>query len=99
MGLYDKPRRPRHRSSCSFCHLVLAVVFMTSLVAVVIPWLMATGVIDPDSSTALTDEAGSNGPKEGRRLDLFNKVDADIKEVEKNVVDLVSDNALENETE
>ena len=67
--MYDK----RRNKSATFCYTLITIALLAGTVAVVISWLLATGIIDPDAS---------QNYKEGRRLDIFrdlNSLDADIK--------------------
>jgi hypothetical protein len=67
--MYEK----RRNKSATFCYTLITIALLAGTVAVVISWLLATGVIDPDAR---------KNYKEGRRLDIFrdlNSLDADIK--------------------
>ena len=67
--MYDK----RRNKSATFCYTLITIALLAGTVAVVISWLLATGIIDPDAR---------QNYKEGRRLDIFrdlNSLDADIK--------------------
>merc|ERR1712106_701154 len=71
VGMYDK----RRNRSATFCYTLITIALLAGTVAVVVSWLLATGIIDPDPVTNY---------KEGRRLDIFrdvNSLKADIKKV------------------
>eukprot|EP00092_Neocalanus_flemingeri_P073635 GFUD01090908.1.p1 GENE.GFUD01090908.1~~GFUD01090908.1.p1 ORF type:complete len:244 (+),score=79.71 GFUD01090908.1:77-808(+) len=71
VGMYEK-RRPK---SATFCYTLITIALLAGTVAVVVSWLLATGVIDPDRRQNF---------KEPRRLDIFtdlNKFEAEIKKV------------------
>merc|ERR1711892_860690 len=73
VGMYDK----RRNRSATFCYTLITIALLAGTVAVVVSWLLATGIIDPDPVTNF---------KEGRRLDIFrdvNSLKADIKKVAK----------------
>merc|ERR1711892_1044770 len=73
VGMYDK----RRNRSATFCYTLITIALLAGTVAVVVSWLLATGIIDPDPVTNY---------KEGRRLDIFrdvNSLRADIKKVAK----------------
>merc|ERR1711892_1159249 len=73
VGMYDK----RRNRSATFCYTLITIALLAGTVAVVVSWLLATGIIDPDPVTNY---------KEGRRLDIFrdvNSLKADIKKVTK----------------
>merc|ERR1711892_844359 len=73
VGMYDK----RRNRSATFCYTLITIALLAGTVAVVVSWLLATGIIDPDPVTNY---------KEGRRLDIFrdvNSLKADIKKVAK----------------
>merc|ERR1711892_369949 len=73
VGMYDK----RRNRSATFCYTLITIALLGGTVAVVVSWLLATGIIDPDPVTNY---------KEGRRLDIFrdvNSLKADIKKVAK----------------
>merc|ERR1712123_96604 len=73
VGMYDK----RRNRSATFCYTLITIALLAGTVAVVVSWLLATGIIDPDPVTNY---------KEGRRLDIFrdvNSLKADIKKVKK----------------
>jgi len=72
VGLYGKKR---HRGA-TFCYTIITIALLAGTVAVVVSWLLATGIIDPDPDTT--------SYKEGRKLDIFrdlNSLQADIKKV------------------
>merc|ERR1711892_1582251 len=78
VGMYDK----RRNRSATFCYTLITIALLAGMVAVVVSWLLATGIIDPDPVTNY---------KEGRRLDIFrdvNSLKADIKKVIKPVTNL-----------
>merc|ERR1711892_1041686 len=78
VGMYDK----RRNRSATFCYTLITIALLAGTVAVVVSWLQATGIIDPDPVTNY---------KEGRRLDIFrdvNSLKADIKKVTKPVTNL-----------
>merc|ERR1711892_225643 len=78
VGMYDK----RRNRSATFCYTLITIALLAGTVAVVVSWLLATGIIDPDPVTNY---------KEGRRLDIFrdvNSLKADIKKVIKPVTNL-----------
>merc|ERR1711892_1659226 len=78
VGIYDK----RRNRSATFCYTLITIALLAGAVAVVVSWLLATGIIDPDPVTNY---------KEGRRLDIFrdvNSLKADIKKVTKPVTNL-----------
>merc|ERR1712106_1105404 len=71
VGMYDK----RRNRSATFCYTLITTALLAG--TVVVSWLLATGIIDPDPVTNY---------KEGRRLDIFrdvNSLKADIKKVTK----------------
>jgi len=73
VGLYEK----RHHRFTTFCYSLIIIAFIAGIVAVVISWLLATGIIDPDRKVT--------NYKESRKLDIFrdtNTLAADIKNVE-----------------
>jgi len=73
VGMYDK----RRNRSATFCYTLITIALLAGTVAVVVSWLLATGIIDPDPATNY---------KEGRKLDIFrdvNSLKADIKKVTK----------------
>merc|ERR1711892_666543 len=73
VGMYDK----RRNRSATFCYTLITIALLAGTVAVVVSWLLATGIIDPDPVTNY---------KKGRRLDIFrdvNSLKADIKKVAK----------------
>merc|ERR1712106_1062304 len=73
VGMYDK----RRNRSATFCYTLITIALLAGTVAVVVSWLLATGIIDPDPVTNY---------KEGRKLDIFrgvNSLKADIKKVTK----------------
>merc|ERR1711892_255265 len=73
VGMYDK----RRNRSATFCYTLITIALLAGTVAVVVSWLLATGIIDPDPVTNY---------KKGRRLDIFrdvNSLKADIKKVTK----------------
>merc|ERR1712106_543654 len=73
VGMYDK----RRNRSATFCYTLITIALLAGTVTVVVSWLLATGIIDPDPVTNY---------KEGRRLDIFrdvNSLKADIKKVTK----------------
>merc|ERR1739838_1261044 len=76
--MYDK----RRNRSATFCYTLITIALLAGTVAVVVSWLLATGIIDPDPVTNY---------KEGRRLDIFrdvNSLKADIKKVIKPLTNL-----------
>merc|ERR1711892_1155169 len=78
VGMYDK----RRNRSATFCYTLITIALLAGMVAVVVSWLLATGIIDPDPVTNY---------KEGRRLDIFrdvNSLKADIKKVIKPLTNL-----------
>merc|ERR1711892_1098563 len=78
VGMYDK----RRNRSATFCYTLITIALLAGMVAGVVSWLLATGIIDPDPVTNY---------KEGRRLDIFrdvNSLKADIKKVIKPVTNL-----------
>merc|ERR1712123_120131 len=78
VGMYDK----RRNRSATFCYTLITIALLAGTVAVVVSWLLATGIIDPDPVTNY---------KEGRRLDIFrdvNSLKADIKKVTKPLTNL-----------
>lgn len=73
VGLYEK----RHHRFTTFCYSLIIIAFIAGIVAVVISWLLATGIIDPDRKVT--------NYKESRKLDIFrdtNTLNADIRKVE-----------------
>merc|ERR1711892_1002726 len=69
VGMYEK----RRTKSTTFCYTLITIALMAGTAALVVSWLFATGVIDPDRRQNF---------KEPRRLDVFrdlNRLDADIK--------------------
>merc|ERR1712106_230313 len=76
VGMYDK----RRNRSATFCYTLITTALLAG--TVVVSWLLATGIIDPDPVTNY---------KEGRRLDIFrdvNSLKADIKKVTKPLTNL-----------
>merc|ERR1711892_1178441 len=71
VGMYEK----RRTKSTTFCYTLITIALMAGTAALVVSWLLATGVIDPDSRQNF---------KEPRRLDVFrdlNRLEADINKV------------------
>jgi len=69
--MYEK----RRAKSATFCYTLITIALLAGTVAVVVSWLLATGVIDPDRRETY---------KEARRLDIFsdlNSLEADIAHV------------------
>ena len=69
VGMYGKQRK----SGATFCYTIITIALLAGTVAVVVSWLLATGIIDPDPQT---------NNKEGRKLDIFrnlNSLETNIK--------------------
>ena len=65
VGLYhDQKRTERSRR---LCYTVITVCLMAGTVALVVSWLLATGIIDPDRRAVY---------KEARKLDYFSETNA-----------------------
>ena len=58
VGMYGKQRN----RGATFCYTIITIALLAGTVAVVVSWLLATGIIDPDPQTT---------NKEGRKLDIF----------------------------
>ena len=75
MGLYNEQKRAKSRR---LLYTVITVCLMAGTVALVVSWLLATGIIDPDQSASRT--ANLTRPRVGvrpaKKLDVFSDKNA-----------------------
>merc|ERR1711964_333566 len=68
--MYGKQRN----RGATFCYTIITIALLAGTVAVVVSWLLATGIIDPDPQT---------NNKEGRKLDIFRNLNSVETNIEK----------------
>ena len=76
VGLYHEKRAERSRR---LCYTVITICLMAGTVALVVSWLLATGIIDPDRTNYQRNSSASAGPRqrqEPRNLDYWSKDNA-----------------------
>ena len=77
MGLYNEQKRGRSRR---LLYTVISVCLMAGTVALVVSWLLATGIIDPDQPTRRTVNLSRGGGRPAvrpaKKLDVFSDKNA-----------------------
>ena len=73
MGLYNEQKRERSRR---LIYTVITVCLMAGTVALVVSWLLATGIIDPDQPARRTANLSRPGVRPAKKLDVFSDKNA-----------------------
>ena len=75
MGLYNEQKRARSRR---LLYTVISVCLMAGTVALVVSWLLATGIIDPDKAASRTGNLTRPrvGVRPAKKLDVFSDKNA-----------------------
>ena len=73
MGLYNEQKRERSRR---LIYTVITVCLMAGTVALVVSWLLATGIIDPDQPARRPANLSRVGVRPAKKLDVFSDKNA-----------------------